>query len=42
MEILELKNVIFEIKYSLDGIKRSLAITGKMITEIEEWSIEVM
>lgn len=37
MEILELKNTVFGMKHSLDGIKRCLAITGK---RIEDWSIK--
>lgn len=42
MKILELKNIISEIKNSVDRSKRRLAITEKIIDEFECSSIEVI
>lgn len=42
MKILELKNIISEIKNSVDYSKRRLAITEKIIDEFECSSIEVI
>lgn len=42
MEILELKNIIIEMKNSLEGYNLRFKVLGERISELEDRSIEIM
>lgn len=40
MELLKIKNIIYEVKNTLDGINKKLDTSGEKANELEEWRLK--